>query len=179
MSVWEPRFHGNGFIQVYLDEWTRLHIWSPELPATRVVNAQIHDHRFHFSSTVLMGELHHTEWDVINHPAGQHGLWQQGPGASCKDSPLERVGLCALHKHKELVFKAGDEPYSFGGPGRFHETHGQGLTVTLMHKSPAGQHRAQIVALNNETPDHAFENQPPMELLRAEVVFVMRKLLGD
>ncbi len=190
--ILEPRFHGNGFIQVYLNDVTRLHIWSPEFPATRVQNAQIHDHRFYLRSKVLLGELKHTvhriatphfnqpEMKGQDSPFYKHGLWQQGAKRSDKSTPLEKIGICSIVDSMTFRYRAGTN-YGFGGPGQFHETHpadGQ-LTVTVMTKviePGAEDYLAKIVCLGDEDVDHAFENQPPEYLLRAEVRRVMELL---
>ena len=54
-----PRFHGGiGMVQLHLDRLTRIHVWHPDMPATRPDSA-IHNHRFSFRSTVLRGYLMH------------------------------------------------------------------------------------------------------------------------
>lgn len=53
----EPRVHGNGFIQLDISNKSRLHIWGhPDIPK-QAVSTPIHDHRFSFKSTVLVGRL--------------------------------------------------------------------------------------------------------------------------
>ena len=161
------RFHGNGFIQVYLNSHTRLHVWSPAFPATRVQNAQIHDHRFWFCSKVLLGALYHQEYEVYLDGTGKHGLYQTAEHS--KVAPLERIGKCSISERGLSIYYAGDE-YYFGGPDKYHHTFANELTVTLMTKlSSAPDYNARMVALNDETPDHAFENQPDTRALRAEL----------
>jgi len=41
----KPRFHGVGFVQLYLTKNLRLNVWHPDLPPT-VKNAVFHDHKF-------------------------------------------------------------------------------------------------------------------------------------
>lgn len=169
MAVLNPRFHGNGFVQVYLTPDTRLHIWTPYLPATRVQNARIHDHRFLFESTVLVGALIQTEFEVTpDDERGPHGLYQQGAGHSDKSTPLEYVGGCHMAQSNQYRIFAG-ETYRFGGPNKYHDSSpadGE-LAVSLMRKvNVVDGYRARMVALNDEKPDHAFENQPDEEILR-------------
>ena len=163
----KPRFHGNGFVQLYLNAATRLHIWSPEFPATRVQNAQIHDHRFWFVSKILLGTLYHQEYEVYLDPTGTHGLHQTS--AHSKVALLERIGRCSIQERALKIYYAGDE-YYFGGPDKFHHTWANELTVTVMTKlSSIADYNARMVALNDEAPDHAFENQPSEEALWHEV----------
>lgn len=168
------RFHGNGFIQVELNSLTRLHMWSPNFPATRVKNAQIHDHRFWFSSRVLMGKLHHDTYAVEIDEGCPHGLYQTH--GHSKVAPLEKINNCAVRRIARAIFCEGDD-YEFGGPGMFHETYAEETTVTVITKTKVepGYH-ARIVAINDHSPDHAFENQPDDQKLRAEVEKIWRYL---
>ena len=161
------RFHGNGFIQVYLNSVTRLHIWSPKFPATRVMNAQIHDHRFWFRSKVLYGELFHKEYQITLDEEGEHGLYKTHGHE--KVAPLERVGRCSIRQSSLDIYGPDDE-YDFGGPGKYHETNANHLTVTVMSKVKSDPtYFAHIVALQDQEPDHAFEHQPPEEDMREEI----------
>ena len=183
MPALTPRFHGNGFIQVYLNELTRMHIWSPAFPATRVVNAQIHDHRFWFTSKILLGAIMHEEYDVSTEYdkccAGvsrfPHGLYET-EGHS-KVQPLAKVNTCRVELTGTFLYRAGDT-YNFGGPGHYHKTiaHEGLLTVSIMTKVDPEYH-SRIVALNDEEPDHAFGNQPGENALRAEVLRVFKLLV--
>ena len=50
--------HGLGFIQLQLEGGQRLHVWHPSLPRRKCYEESfIHDHRFSFESTVLVGSL--------------------------------------------------------------------------------------------------------------------------
>ena len=58
-----PRVHGNGFIQLDLDERNRLHIWGdPEIPRQKV-STPIHDHVFGFDSVLVVGRLINIRYD--------------------------------------------------------------------------------------------------------------------
>ena len=170
------RFHGNGFIQVYLNAHTRLHVWSPELPATRVQNARIHDHRFWFCSKVLLGTLYHQEWEVYLDGTGEHGLYQTAEHS--KAAPLERIGKCSISERALKIYMRGDE-YYFGGPDKFHDSWANELTVTVMTKfSTAPGYNPRIVALGGDSPDHAFDNQPDHAELNKELRRVARIVAG-
>ncbi len=166
------RFHGNGFIQVYLNSVTRLHIWTSRLQEyERVQNARIHDHRFWFKSRVLLGKLWHKTYVVEKNNTGKHGLYQTS--AHSKVAPLEKIGRCDVVQAGIESYLPGEE-YEFGGPGDFHESGALRTTVTVMTKiktDPA--YHSRMVALNDEEPDHAFSDQPPEELLREEVLRIL------
>jgi len=49
--------HGLGFVQVQLEGGQRLHVWHPELPRRACFKySAIHDHRFNFTSRVIIGK---------------------------------------------------------------------------------------------------------------------------
>jgi len=52
-------YFGLGFIQVKIDETTRVHFYHPKVPA---FVEEPHDHRYDFISTVLRGSLLNTIW---------------------------------------------------------------------------------------------------------------------
>lgn len=63
----QPRIHGNGFIQLDLTEMSRLHIWGhPDIPKQKVP-VPIHNHRFSFRSTVLVGRMINVIYDFERH----------------------------------------------------------------------------------------------------------------
>ena len=157
MGVLKPRWHGNGFIQVYLNPVTRLHIWSPEFPATRVVNAQIHDHRFTFTSKILMGELHNVVYACTPYEKGEHMLSEVYCGGYDKTKEPKPLHRIVMQRIEPEVYKPGDV-YEFGGSGNFHETKCHGLTVTVMTKTAVDDTVwANVVSRYPEEPDHAFD----------------------
>lgn len=52
-------FFGLGFIQIKIDEKSRLHFYHPELPP---FVEHPHNHRYDFTSSVLKGRLHNIIW---------------------------------------------------------------------------------------------------------------------
>ncbi len=58
------RVHGNGFIQIDVDNRTRINVWSPLIPAQKVYTG-IHDHRFNFVSTIWYGTLYNRVYKPI------------------------------------------------------------------------------------------------------------------
>ena len=63
----EPRYHGNGMIQVYspFNKYQRLHIWDQGFRRLPSHNAMIHDHVFDMKSNVVVGTLNHQIFEVI------------------------------------------------------------------------------------------------------------------
>lgn len=54
------RYHGNGFMQLYLNKNTRMHIWSPNFAPFDDHTGLIHNHTYDMESTVYSGVLEHT-----------------------------------------------------------------------------------------------------------------------
>ncbi len=179
-----PRFHGNGFIQVYLNSLTRLHIWSPEFPQTRVQNARIHSHRFAFRSKVLLGCLHDDQYEVRHCPnTGADGDLYDIPEASSnvdKSAPLRFLEPVTLRRTELRLYPAGMEYVEDGYETSFHDSYADQLTVTVMTKignAPPGTWARVVCKDIGIPPDHAFENQPSQTRLVAEVARVMELLL--
>lgn len=112
-SKHKPRYHGNGFIQLYLtdDKSKRLHIWSPNFEPQRDHNAQIHDHRFYMNSQILLGRLEHTLYDMIpveaDDPDKTHNIYSI-QGASKFDVGVMHLDTPAIMvMREEFSFKAG------------------------------------------------------------------------
>lgn len=62
---YEPRVHGNGFIQLDIDESRRLNFWGhPAIPCQKVP-IPIHDHTFDFVSTIIKGRLINVVYDLV------------------------------------------------------------------------------------------------------------------
>lgn len=179
----KPRFHGNGFIQLYITNRTRLHIWTPELEPIRDHNATIHTHRYDMESTVLEGVLKHTTFDVIDaHPRALPTCQIVNlTGASeVRSAPGEFDPATYRHNVRhEYWFTAGSR-YTFK-EGLFHDSENghDGLTATVFTKvgedAPdfakilmVGEH-VQRGAISTTVfpsqPTHAFDpaTQPPQE----------------
>lgn len=58
------RVHGNGFVQIQVNEDSRIHVWSP-LITKQVVYTGIHDHRADFVSSVWYGVIYN-RWYTPN-----------------------------------------------------------------------------------------------------------------
>ncbi len=160
----EPRFHGNGFVQLYLSNRDRLHVFHPDLLPTRVSNARIHDHRWDMFSHVLLGCIQHTTYDISPCPVGKWAV-NEAPGASNKDHPLMQ-----LPGFQYALVMTGDHWLVVGSrykfPKRqFHESAADRLTMTLIHKSDDDGLPARIISRAGETPDHAFATQPDTKLM--------------
>lgn len=148
----DPRLHGNGFIQLDLAEDVRLHVWADYLPRQEV-DTQIHDHRFSFDSTVLLGTLIHTVYDLV--PGDSYRLYL---ATLRKGQDTELVlldgGSVGFNLNAEYRIKAG-ESYSFQAL-KFHSTGHQGITATIMCKTETVNHVPMAACPVGLEPDNKF-----------------------
>ncbi len=72
----KPRVHGNGFIQLDLDNRNRLHVWGdPRIPKQEV-STPIHDHVFGFRSEIIVGRLINMVYKFAPNPFGDYRVYE-------------------------------------------------------------------------------------------------------
>lgn len=130
-----PRLHPNGFIQVDINDFTRLNIWDDTLPPAQTINTPIHDHTFDFTSRIIVGKLIHIAYDFGLNPRGDYHLWGVEPWLDGEETVLKPLtgmkGDISIFETLELP--AGYQ-YQFRA-GWFHETKFEGFTATVMTKT--------------------------------------------
>lgn len=149
--------HGLGFIQVKLPGNQRLHVWHPDIPRRSCfAHSAIHNHRFAFTSRVLIGTQINRRYRVVDDPAGTHDLISH-------DGPRSPAG-------GRLSFVAGrvsvqpfrDESYAPGASYdmemlEYHETPNTGIVVTVMQKHVEGTVHASSLITHGIAFDQAFD----------------------
>jgi len=149
--------HGLGFIQVKLPGNQRLHVWHPDLPRRSCyAHSAIHNHRFGFTSRVLIGTQVNRRYRVIQNPEGSHDLVShdgpRSPAGGRISFIAGRVSVEACH----------DESY---GPGdsysmdmlEYHETPNSGIVVTVMTKLIEGTVHASSLITHGIEFDQSFD----------------------
>lgn len=127
-----PRVHGNGFIQLDLNETTRLHIWGDSRIPKQQVASTIHNHIFDFKSTVLKGRLIHIEYNVKPNTQGRFKIYKSALRVD-EDTELHDTGyFCDIVPYATKVVLAG-QSYEFTAH-RFHENYAPEPTVTIIKK---------------------------------------------
>lgn len=163
--------HGLGFIQVKLPDpirfaqnagqiaqhmqstgIRRMHIWHPDLPRRRCYEwSAIHNHRFSFRSTVLVGTQINRRFNVIE------GL-QLDAGTHCRISHdgarSEKGGRLSYVADGALVSALPDETYQAGESYempvlQYHETPNSGVVVTILEKLLEGAVHASTLIDRN------------------------------
>lgn len=145
--------HGLGFIQVKMPGNRRLHVWHPDLPRRGCFEfSAIHNHRFSFRSTVLVGTQINRRFNVLSAPL--HEAF--GPATHDRishDGPRsEKGGRLSYVAGQARVEALPDEYYSPGESYempvlQYHETPNSGVVVTLMEKLVEGTvHASTLIA---------------------------------
>lgn len=153
-----PRVHGNGFIQLDLNDagTRRLHVWHDAIPR-QVVATPIHDHVFDMRSTVLTGTLVHEELEPRSSEYGTHKVYTAQQAAGTQNTILvPDAGLVSLDVVQRLVLGAGSI-YTFPA-GKLHTSGHHGLTATIMEKvnAPGDYGRPRVLVTFGEEPDNDF-----------------------
>lgn len=164
----QPRVHGNGFIQLDLNETgtCRLHVWHNDIPRQNVPTP-IHDHVFALHSTVLCGTLIHEELLPANNYFGTHRVYRAEQEKDTQNTILvPDEGLISLYVTQRLILGAGSI-YTFDA-GKLHQTDHRGLTATIMEKikAPEGYGRPRVLVPVGQEPDNEFrrDNHDPETL---------------
>jgi hypothetical protein len=136
--------HGLGFIQVKLPASRRLHVWHPDLPRRDCYAwSAIHNHRFAFRSTVIVGTQVNRRYNVIEGsfaaafgPSTHLRISHDGP----RGPEGGRLSFLAGQARAEALPDERYEPgQSYEMPMlQYHETPNSGVVVTIMEKLAEG-----------------------------------------
>ncbi len=150
-----PRLHGNGFIQLDLAHDQRFHVWSPDLPR-QSVSTQIHDHRFSFSSEVVLGLLSHTVYEVNYGVNETHSIYT-AKKRNKDDTVLVKADMDCWPRIVSEVKLAAGSTYTFSW-GTFHESGADRLTATIMTKTIVfHSHTPRVLVPKDSEPDNEFD----------------------
>lgn len=147
--------HGLGFIQIKLPAQRRIHVWHPALPRRECFDwSGIHNHRFSFRSTVLVGEQLNQRADLILHPEGTHDVISHDGPRSERGGRLSFVAGRVNVQLRELERYEPGQSYVMPEL-EYHHTPNSGVVVTLMEKLSEGSiHACSVV----ERP-HQFDQE--------------------
>lgn len=170
--------HGLGFIQVKLPANRRMHVWHPDLPRRSCyARSAIHNHRFSFLSSVMIGEQVNRRYVVVPTPDGSHDrISHDGPRS-------ERGGRLSYVADQVNVWASPDEHYGPGAsylmqPLEYHETPNSGIVVTIMQKLHEGDVHASSLIERGHEFDQGFDRfQLDAAALWAVVVDALKR--GD
>lgn len=149
--------HGLGFLQIKLPGNRRIHVWHPSLPRRSCYRwSAIHNHRFSFRSTVLVGHQVNRRYAVRDDGSGTHDLISHDGPRSDKGGRLSYVaGRVSVADLRDEFYGTGD---SYVMPElHFHETPNEGIVVTLLEKLSEGKIHASSLIEHGRTFDQSFD----------------------
>jgi hypothetical protein len=150
--------HGLGFIQVKLPANRRMHVWHPDLPRRSCYAwSAIHNHRFAFRSTVLVGQQMNRRFTVAAKADGSHDrISHDGPRGETGGRlsyVAERVGV--WQQGPTIVYAPG-QSYIMQ-PLDYHDTPNSGIVVTIMEKLREGAIHASSLIEHGHAFDQGFD----------------------
>ncbi len=156
-AIGRPVAHGNGFVQVPLDNDERLHVWHPQCPRQRVYTGT-HDHRFRFESRILTGRLMNRIW-----------TWAQGYDyriyhADDDDKLAWSGDTCRLIHYSDAVHGPG-ESYQMNWKWLHDSVPVTAMVATVMRKTDVNRdYKAKVLCVTEERPDNEFRRDARSEM---------------
>lgn len=131
-------YFGLGFIQLKVDKTTRLHFYTPDLPAI-VSEEDIHNHRYNFKSEIIYGSLHTALYEVV--PGDTHVMEDESCQVGTKPTgEPKRCGVSMLYSN---VMLAGSE-YCINYK-TFHRVKAYSYCLTMLTRTGYQQDYAQVI----------------------------------
>ncbi|MHC8358489.1 hypothetical protein ACYZTL_25590 [Pseudomonas sp. LB3P81] len=157
--------HGLGFVQVQLKGNQRLHVWHPELPRRACFeHSAIHDHRFDFTSRVLVGTQINHVYAMQRKHDGEFVLYlHEGKRSANGGRPWTPDGHADLTPLPSFEVPAGKDYDSTAYVYHRTEPGGDGRVATIMAKRgeyPAGAHSTCRVGIEPDTVFDWFQWSP-------------------
>lgn len=155
--------HGLGFLQIKLPGRRRLHVWHPSLPRRACFeHSAIHNHRFSFRSTVLVGTQVNRRYAVEAADGGAFDLISHdGPRSALGGRQSYIAGRVDVHQLTDETYGPGD---SYVMPElHYHETPNTDIVVTLLEKLTEGTVHASSLIRHGFIFDQDFDRHmlPP------------------
>jgi hypothetical protein len=163
----QPRLHGNGFLQIDLDDQgkggqpggKRLHVWHPLLPKAQAVSTPIHDHVFELESRVYLGKLRNTVY-MVDTVGPVFKIYQAVPTHG-SNTHLKDTGATRFLVEECFQELTAGSRYSLRA-GVFHTSTSEVVTMTVMTKGHSNQQRGPRIAVPyGLEPDNLFDREKP------------------
>ncbi len=128
--------HGLGFVQVQLEGNQRLHVWHPELPRRACFeHSAIHDHRFNFTSRVIVGTQINHAFEMERHDDGDFVLYlHEGMRTAGGGRPWTPDGCANMIPDGVYWISAGNDYNTQAYDYHRTEPGGDGRVATIMAK---------------------------------------------
>lgn len=158
-----PYWFGLGFIQLKLTADTRIHFWVPWVKSTE--REEIHNHRYNFTSRVLLGELHKEIYAVTT------GVYEGFPldethelfTTNCAPGVEGEVTQVTPAWCKKIAeFDLGEDSTYWFGHDQFHTTEGTEFAITYLEREPKAKSDAMVVKLKGAPTTCPFAKTLPV-----------------
>lgn len=136
-----PQYFGLGFIQCKINQYERIHVYHPDLTPIINIEEEIHNHRYDFLSTILLGNITNKKYDFIISENPTHFLQNESCNENIKPVHQENMYGHILLTSENIV-KEG-ESY-FMNYNEFH-TFETSKCITYLKRSDYKQELAQVV----------------------------------
>lgn len=167
--------HGNGFYKLVLSTQSaiklRMHVWLPGTNAEE----NIHEHRWHFASIVLAGQLHSEIYQEASHPRAKEYrefLYRVGNKAA-KPDLLENGHTRLVCTSSSLLVRGDSYVLDPGTLHRIVSSSGGELTATLMCQAAPARQWNRLITTN----DSLLPEVSPRYLSVDELVYVLKQFL--
>jgi hypothetical protein len=157
------RHHGLGMLQAEFDEELRIHLWYPGLRVLPRGLREVHDHHFDLESTIIVGSIIDTQYDVIevadhSGPFDAQSGWMktecwaikhakiqgQGESKGCSTATdTSLIGKAWTRVKSEIIHCAGTS-YRIANR-QFHSTRVTDLAITIVYRSNFDDHLARVL----------------------------------
>lgn len=154
-----PHWFGLGFIQLKLTENTRIHFWLPWLKGKE--REEIHNHRYNFTSSVLIGSLHKEIYQVT--PGGTD--WELFTTTCAPGKEGEVTETTPVSCVKIAEFDLASWSTYFFAHDQFHTTEGTDFAVTYLERESKVKSDAMVVKKTGAPTTCPFANPVPVNEL--------------
>jgi hypothetical protein len=148
VSKTDPKFFGLGFIQCKINDQERMHFYHHSLVPTVNLEEEVHNHRYDFESTILMGKINNKKYQFIeddNNPT--HFLQNESCNELIKVEKSNNIYGRIVLESDECISK--DETYLMKF-NEFHTFH-TNKCITYLKRSSYKQDTAQVIRpINSE-----------------------------
>lgn len=131
-------YFGLGFIQIKIDDKTRMHFYSKDLPRV-LPDEEIHNHRYHFNSFVYRGELDQEIFDVVSGNTHTKEFEACKEGVEVDLAPV----ACGIRLNSQHTYIAGSR-YKINHHV-FHRVKCVDYCVTLLTRSGYQKDYAEVI----------------------------------
>jgi hypothetical protein len=148
-------YFGLGFIQLKIDETWRLHFYTPKLPP--ITKEEPHNHRYDFTSRILLGELTQTFYDYVD--GDSHLIVNESCDPDREAPKLDQP--CRIVELDTVSCLAG-AAYHLKHT-EFHVVKTKSDTITLLERGPYEKEFAHIILPKGQEKVCPFSKKVPDE----------------